>query len=89
MSKRIQNLESRIAKREERIASYEAKKKEEQKKLAEEKQQLIHLKYNNVLQKMAEEGVTPDEALQAIELVASEDKEEQTTNEVNHYENTH
>lgn len=66
LGERIEKLEGRIEKRKIRIDKLQSSLKEEKNKLAKEEETLLHLKYNDVLKRMQETGVSPDEALRAI-----------------------
>lgn len=76
MSKRVTNMEKKIENSEERIANMEIKLKEERQSLVEMKKQLAHVKYNEVLKKLMAEGISPDDALQAIDLVTNSEENE-------------
>lgn len=67
MSERIKKLEERITKREQRIEKLQASLKEEKNRLTKDKETLLHLKYDDVLKRMQETGVSPDEALRVID----------------------
>ena len=67
LGERIKKLEERIEKRKQRIEKFQSSLKEEKIKLSKDEDTLLHLKYNDVLKRMQETGVSPDEALSAIE----------------------
>ncbi|MCQ6287858.1 hypothetical protein BK703_33250 [Bacillus thuringiensis serovar silo] len=67
MSDRIQKLEGKIAKREQRIEKLNDNLKEERSRLATDKDLLFNLKYSEVFKRLQETGVSPDEALKALE----------------------
>jgi len=64
---RLKKLEERIGKRKERIEKLQYSIKEEKSKLKKDEETLMHLKYDEVLKRMQETGVNPDEALRAID----------------------
>ncbi|MGE7939924.1 hypothetical protein [Bacillus paramycoides] len=67
LSDRIKRLEERIAKKEQRIEKLQDTLKEEKSRLAKDKELLFNLKYSDVLRRLQETGVSPDEALKAID----------------------
>lgn len=67
MEERIKKAEERIEKRKQRIEKLQSSLKEEKSKLKKEEEALMHLKYDDVLKRMLETGVSPDEALRAID----------------------
>lgn len=67
MLERIKKMKERIVKREQRIEKLQASLKEEKNRLSKDKETLLHLKYDDVLKRMQETGVSPDEALKAID----------------------
>lgn len=67
LAERIQKLEERIEKRREKVEKLQSSLKDEKSKLAKDEETLLHLKYNDVLKRMQETGVSPDEALRAID----------------------
>ncbi|MEK4620569.1 hypothetical protein NYE71_31730 [Bacillus sp. FSL K6-0273] len=67
MSGRIKKLEEKIAKREQRIEKLQDNLKDEKSRLATDKELLFNLKYSEVLRRLQETGVGPDEALKAID----------------------
>jgi len=69
LSERIKKLEERITKREQKIEKLQVSLKEEKNRLNKDKETLLHLKYDDVLKRMQETGVSPDQALQAIDEV--------------------
>ena len=90
MEERIEKLEERIGKRKIRIEKLQSSLKDEKNKLAKDEETLLHLKYNDVLKRMQETGVSPDEALRAIDNGV--EKNQSTGNEgqregVGEYEN--
>lgn len=78
MSERIKKLEERIIKREQKIEKLQASLKEEKNRLNKDKETLLHLKYDDVLKRMQETGVSPDKALQAIDEVDKSQNQTQT-----------
>lgn len=78
MSERITKLEERIEKRKARIEKLQNNLKDEKAKLSKDEETLLHLKYNDVLKLMQETGVSPDEAIRAIdkEKTINQPKEE-------------
>lgn len=67
MSGRIKKLEEKIAKREQRIEKLQDNLKDEKSRLATDRELLFNLKYSEVLRRLQETGVSPDEALKAID----------------------
>ncbi|MBD8591005.1 MULTISPECIES: hypothetical protein [Peribacillus] len=67
MSERMIKLEERIEKRKARIEKLQNNLKDEKAKLTKDEEILLHLKYNDVLKLMQETGVSPDEAIRAID----------------------
>ena len=90
MSERIKKLEERIAKREQRIEKLQASLKEERNRLAKDEETLLHLKYDDVLKRMQETGVSPDEALRAInnEVVKGQNQTQLTKDNQNNSNNS-
>lgn len=80
MSERIKKLEERIEKRKQRIEKLQSNLKEEKSKLSKDEESLLHLKYNDVLKRMQETGVSPDEALRAIDNEIEKNQPEETSN---------
>ncbi|MCM3736476.1 hypothetical protein M3215_11735 [Bacillus cytotoxicus] len=74
MSERIKKMEERIAKREQRIGKLQASLKEEKNRLSKDNETLLHLKYDDVLKRMQEKGVSPDEALRVIDNEVGKDQ---------------
>jgi uncharacterized coiled-coil protein SlyX len=85
LSGRIKKLEEKIAKREQRIEKLNDNLKEE-KNLATDKDLLFNLKYSEVFKRLQETGVSPDEALKALDYeveksqVGTEVKEDNLNN---------
>lgn len=71
-------VEERIEKREKRIVKLQLDLKEEKNKLKTDKELLVHLKYDDVLKQMNEKGVSPDEALRALQTIKNENNEVNT-----------
>ncbi|PGK19277.1 MULTISPECIES: hypothetical protein [Bacillus] len=67
MSDRIKKLEEKIANRELRIEKLNDNLREEKSRLATDKELLFNLKYSEVLKRLQETGVSPDQALKAID----------------------
>lgn len=67
MSERIKKLEERIEKRKLKIEKLQADLRDHKAKLSKDEETLLHLKYNDVLKRMQETGVSPDEAIRAID----------------------
>lgn len=67
MSDRIKKLEEKIAKREQRIEKLNDNLKDEKSRLETDKQLLFNLQYSEVLKRLQETGVSPAEALKAID----------------------
>lgn len=67
MDDRIKKVAERIEKRKQRIETLQSNLKEEKMKLKKDEETLMHLKYDDVLKRMQETGVSPDEALRAID----------------------
>lgn len=68
----VKKVEERIDKREKRIEKLQSDLKEEKNKLKTDQELLVHLKYDEVLKTMHENGVSPDEALRAVQAIESE-----------------
>ena len=73
-------LEERIEKREKRIEKLETSLKEEKRLLKRDNENLVHLKYDDVLRQMHETGLSPDEALRALQAIDSETQNNQSNN---------
>jgi uncharacterized coiled-coil protein SlyX len=69
LSGRIKKLEEKIAKREQRIEKLNDNLKEKS-RLATDKDLLFNLKYSEVFKRLQETGVSPDEALKALDYEA-------------------
>ncbi|MBG9510737.1 hypothetical protein ABE47_00515 [Bacillus thuringiensis] len=67
MSDRIKKLEGKIVKREQRIEKLNDNLKDEKSRLATDKDLLFNLKYSEVFKRLQETGVSPDEALKALD----------------------
>ncbi|HDW3055446.1 TPA: hypothetical protein RMI67_003083 [Bacillus cereus] len=86
MSDRIKKLEEKIANREQRIEKINDNLKDEKSRLEKDKQLLFNLKYSEVFKRLQETGVSPDEALKALDnevekkQVETEVKEENLNN---------
>ena len=92
MGERIKKIEERIEKRKNRIEKLQTSLKEEKIKLNKDEETLLHLKYNDVLKRMQETGVSPDEALRAIDNEVEKEKkqtEENNNNEKKEGEQTY
>lgn len=92
MSERIKKMEERIEKRKMKIEKLQVSLKEEKSKLNKDEESLLHLKYNDVLKRMQETGVSPDEALRAIdsEVEKAQPEDVQSYQEgARNYENNH
>ena len=77
----VKKVEERIDKREKRIEKLQSDLKEEKNKLKIDQELLVHLKYDEVLKTMHENGVSPDEALRAVQAIESDEVgEEQSHN---------
>ncbi|MED2752075.1 hypothetical protein P4278_30825 [Bacillus thuringiensis] len=89
MSDRIKKLEEKIAKREQRIEKLNDNLKEEKNRLATDKELLFNLRYSEVLKRLQETGVSPSEALKAIDSeveknqVETDVKEDNSNNSTN------
>lgn len=79
MSDRIKKLEEKIAKRKQKIEKLNDNLKDEKNRLATDEAQLFNLKYSEVFKRLQETGVSPDEALKAID---NEVEKSQVDNEV-------
>ncbi|MDO6632339.1 MULTISPECIES: hypothetical protein [Bacillus cereus group] len=66
LSDRIKKLEEKIAKREQRIEKLNDNLKDEKSRLETDKQLLFNLQYSEVFKRIQETGVSPDEALKAL-----------------------
>ncbi|MFP3722670.1 hypothetical protein SFC57_24025 [Niallia circulans] len=71
---KIKKLEERIAKREERIEKYTEALKEERKLLKKDKQTLAHVKYDELLKKLMENDINPEDILGKVDEVIIEDE---------------
>lgn len=86
LSDRIKKLEEKIANREQRIEKINDNLKDEKSRLEKDKQLLFNLKYSEVFKRLQETGVSPDEALKALDnevekkQVETEVKEENLNN---------
>ncbi|MCQ6343134.1 hypothetical protein NPM06_26680 [Bacillus cereus] len=86
LSDRIKKLEGKIANREQRIEKINDNLKDEKSRLEKDKQLLFNLKYSEVFKRLQETGVSPDEALKALDnevekkQVETEVKEENSNN---------
>ncbi|MEK4841514.1 hypothetical protein [Bacillus sp. FSL L8-0152] len=86
LSDRIKKLEEKIANREQRIEKINDNLKDEKSRLEKDKQLLFNLKYSEVFKRLQETGVSPDEALKALDnevekkQVETEVKEENSNN---------
>ncbi|MFE6139500.1 hypothetical protein [Bacillus sp. NPDC057893] len=86
LSDRKKKLEEKIAKREQRIEKLNDNLKDEKSRLEKDKQLLFNLKYSEVFKRLQETGVSPDEALKALDnevekqQVELEVKEENSNN---------
>ncbi|WP_257155490.1 MULTISPECIES: hypothetical protein [Bacillus cereus group] len=67
LSDRIKKLEGKIVKREQRIEKLNDNLKDEKSRLATDKDLLFNLKYSEVFKRLQETGVSPDEALKALD----------------------
>ncbi|MED3088298.1 hypothetical protein [Bacillus toyonensis] len=83
MSGRIKKLEEKIAKREQRIEKLNDNLKEEKSRLATDKDLLFNLKYSEVFKRLQETGVSPDEALKALDYEVEKSQVETEVKEDN------
>lgn len=83
MSDRIKKLEEKIAKREQRIEKLNDNLKDEKNRLDKDKQLLFNLKYSEVFKRLQETGVSPDEALKALDNKAEKNQVETEVKEDN------
>ena len=67
MSKKIEAIEERIESRKKKIEKYQEGIKREKEGLKKDEKTLIHLKYNDVLQKMIANNIDPGVIEKAIE----------------------
>ncbi|WP_255258253.1 MULTISPECIES: hypothetical protein [Bacillus cereus group] len=74
MSDRIKKLEEKIAKREQRIEKLNDNLKDEKSRLETDKQLLFNLQYSEVFKRIQETGVSPDEALKALDNKVEKNK---------------
>ncbi|MED3090352.1 hypothetical protein [Bacillus toyonensis] len=88
MSNRIKKLEEKIANRKQRIEKLNDNLKDEKSRLATDETLLFNLQYSEVLKRLQETGVSPDEALKALnnevekkqaEIEVKEDKQNNST----------
>ena len=86
MSDRIKKIEEKIAKRKQRIEKLNDNLKDEKSRLATDEALLFNLKYSEVFKRLQETGVSPDEALKALDneveknQVETEVKEDNSNN---------
>lgn len=71
---RIQRLEERIKKRKERIKKYSEDIKEERRLLKKDEKTLAHIKYEDVLKKLMENDVNPDDILEKVDEVIQDNE---------------
>ncbi|WP_229192532.1 MULTISPECIES: hypothetical protein [Bacillus cereus group] len=83
LSGRIKKLEEKIAKREQRIEKLNDNLKEEKSRLATDKDLLFNLKYSEVFKRLQETGVSPDEALKALDYEVEKSQVETEVKEDN------
>ncbi|MDO7285908.1 hypothetical protein Q5W88_21630 [Shouchella clausii] len=86
MSK-VKKLEERIAKRKERIEKYTKAIKEERKLLKKDENTLAHVKYEDVLKKLMENQVNPDDILGKVDEVIEDENEKEESPEQNTHDN--
>lgn len=67
MDERTNKLAERIEKRKQRIETLQSNLKEEKIKLKKDEEALTQLKYDYVLKRMQEKGLSPEDALSAID----------------------
>lgn len=67
MSDRIKKLEEKIAKRKQRIEKLNDNLKDEKSRLATDETLLFNLQYSEVFKRLQETGVSPAEALKALD----------------------
>lgn len=73
---RVKRLEERIAKRKERIEKYTESIKEERKLLKKDEKTLAHVKYDELLKKLMENDINPDDIIEKVDEVITEDESE-------------
>ncbi|MGH0792204.1 hypothetical protein ACQVTU_32265 [Bacillus cereus] len=88
LSDRIKKLEEKIEKREQRIEKLNDNLKEEKSRLATDKNLLFNLKYSEVFKRLQETGVSPDEALKALDSEVEKGQVETEVKEDNLNNNT-
>lgn len=94
LSDRIKKLEEKIAKRKQKIEKLNDNLKDEKNRLATDEAQLFNLKYSEVFKRLQETGVSPDEALKAIDNEVEKSQvdievKEDTKNKINNPEGAH
>ncbi|MDA2074318.1 hypothetical protein ACTFR8_28750 [Bacillus cereus group sp. MYBK15-3] len=67
MSDRIQKLKEKIERRKQRIEKLNDNLKDEKNRLAADESLLFNLEYSEVIKRLQETGVSPNEALKAID----------------------
>lgn len=77
----VKKVEERIEKREKRIEKLQSDLREEKSKLKSDQEILVHLKYDDVLKHIHEKGVSPDDALRALQTIENEVTEQQLKRE--------
>lgn len=82
MTKRIKTIENRIENRRKKIEKYQDSIKQEKEGLKKDEQTLIHLKYNDVLQRMIENDIDAELINQVIDenINTEETKEPENVN---------
>ncbi|MEC5307675.1 hypothetical protein [Bacillus thuringiensis] len=83
LSDRIKKLEGKIVKREQRIEKLNDNLKDEKSRLATDKDLLFNLKYSEVFKRLQETGVSPDEALKALDYEVEKSQVETEVKEDN------
>lgn len=69
-------LEEKVAARKEKIEKYTEAIKKERKLLKQDEKRLAHLKYEEVLKKLMENDVSPDDILEKVDEVIVEEDED-------------
>lgn len=79
---RIKGLEERIKKRKEKIKKYSEAIKEERRLLKKDEQTLAHIKYEDVLKKLMENDVNPDDILEKVDEVIQDNENSDVQDEI-------
>lgn len=81
MTKRIKALEERIESRNKKILKYQENIKKEREGIKKDEQNLIHVKYNDLLQKMMKNDIDSEDIERVIDQKIKDDKDTLDTTE--------